>query len=97
LIFAAPRCADIPELIEIRSLFGSKYGKEFVAAAAELRPDCGVNRMVSPRLISETFLCRWWLLFLVDKIHYKILLGIGAKFKLNLLIPEAGITVSPSL
>eukprot|EP01018_Ginkgo_biloba_P019698 Gb_14681 [translate_table: standard] len=44
LIFAAPRCADIPELLDIRSLFGAKYGKEFVAAAAELRPDCGVNR-----------------------------------------------------
>jgi vacuolar protein sorting-associated protein IST1 len=54
LIFAAPRCADIPELIEIRSLFGSKYGKEFVAAAAELRPDCGVNRMVIEKLSVRT-------------------------------------------
>lgn len=54
LIFAAPRCADIPELIEIRSLFGSKYGKEFVAAAAELRPDCGVNRTIIEKLSVRT-------------------------------------------
>ena len=27
LIFAAPRCADIPELLEIHDLFGKKYGK----------------------------------------------------------------------
>lgn len=54
LIFAAPRCADIPELIEIRNLFGSKYGKEFVAAAAELRPDCGVNRTVIEKLSVRT-------------------------------------------
>ncbi|KAJ7297238.1 hypothetical protein O6H91_Y071100 [Diphasiastrum complanatum] len=46
LIFAAPRCADLPELLEVRGLFGAKYGKEFVAAAGELRPDCGVNRRV---------------------------------------------------
>ncbi|XP_059066929.1 uncharacterized protein LOC131050106 isoform X2 [Cryptomeria japonica] len=50
LIFTAPRCADIPELSEIRSHFGSKYGKEFVASAAELRPECGVNRIVIEKL-----------------------------------------------
>ncbi|KAH9296770.1 hypothetical protein KI387_028452, partial [Taxus chinensis] len=50
LIFAAPRCADIPELSEIRSHFGLKYGKEFVASAAELRPACGVNRTVIEKL-----------------------------------------------
>ncbi|GLJ23867.1 hypothetical protein SUGI_0453520 [Cryptomeria japonica] len=50
LIFAAPRCADIPELLEIRDLFGMKYGKEFVAAAAELRPDCAVNRTIIEKL-----------------------------------------------
>jgi hypothetical protein len=27
-------------------MFANKYGKEFVAAAAELMPDCGVNRQV---------------------------------------------------
>ncbi|XP_010530141.1 PREDICTED: IST1 homolog [Tarenaya hassleriana] len=42
--FAAPRCADLPELQQVQMLFVSKYGKEFVAAATELRPDCGVNR-----------------------------------------------------
>ena len=47
IIFAAPRCADLPELLQIGNLLGSKYGKEFVASAAELRPDCGVNRLVT--------------------------------------------------
>ncbi|KAH9307337.1 hypothetical protein KI387_035248, partial [Taxus chinensis] len=54
LIFAAPRCADIPELQDIRDLFGAKYGKEFVAAAAELRPDCGVNRTIIEKLSVKT-------------------------------------------
>lgn len=47
LIFAAPRCAEIPELIEIRNIFEKKYGRDFVAAATDLRPNCGVNRLVS--------------------------------------------------
>jgi len=46
LIFASPRCSDLPELLQIRQLFAAKYGKEFAAAAAELRPECGVNRRV---------------------------------------------------
>ncbi|XWS15344.1 hypothetical protein CRYUN_Cryun35bG0088600 [Craigia yunnanensis] len=44
--FAAPRCADLPELLQVQILFISKYGKEFVSAATELRPDCGVNRQL---------------------------------------------------
>ncbi|XWS24870.1 hypothetical protein CRYUN_Cryun27aG0022100 [Craigia yunnanensis] len=44
ICFAAPRCADLPELLQVQMLFISKYGKEFVSAATELRPDCGVNR-----------------------------------------------------
>ncbi|KAF7820575.1 IST1-like protein [Senna tora] len=44
--FAAPRCADLPELLQVQLSFASKYGKEFVSAATELRPDCGVNRQL---------------------------------------------------
>jgi hypothetical protein len=44
--FAAPRCGDLPELLQVQTLFASKYGKEFVAAATELRPACGFNRQV---------------------------------------------------
>ncbi|KAH9692226.1 Regulator of Vps4 activity in the MVB pathway protein [Citrus sinensis] len=44
--FAAPRCADLPELLQVQMLFASKYGREFVAAATELMPDCGVNRQL---------------------------------------------------
>ncbi|CAN0928317.1 IST1-like protein [Linum grandiflorum] len=46
ICFAAPRCADLPELIQVQMMFASKYGKEFVAAATELMPDCGVNRQI---------------------------------------------------
>ncbi|KAJ6693572.1 hypothetical protein OIU85_004355 [Salix viminalis] len=44
--FVAPRCADLPELLQVQILFASKYGKEFVAAATELMPSCGVNRQL---------------------------------------------------
>ncbi|KAI8015396.1 IST1-like protein [Camellia lanceoleosa] len=44
--FAAPRCADLPELLQAQMLFTAKYGKEFVSAATELMPECGVNRQL---------------------------------------------------
>ncbi|KAI3465081.1 hypothetical protein Pfo_021744 [Paulownia fortunei] len=44
--FAAPRCADLPELLQVQLLFAGKYGKEFVSAATELMPECGVNRQL---------------------------------------------------
>ncbi|XP_039041946.1 IST1 homolog [Hibiscus syriacus] len=44
--FDAPRCADLTELPQVQMLFTSKYGKEFVLAATELRPDCGVNHQL---------------------------------------------------
>lgn len=47
VIFAAPRCADIPDLLQVRNLFAAKYGKDFIAAASELRPDTSVNRTVN--------------------------------------------------
>lgn len=50
LIFASPRCADLPELLQIRTVFAAKYGKEFAAAACELRPDCAVNRRIIEKL-----------------------------------------------
>lgn len=50
IIYAAPRCSDVPELKKIRSLFTTKYGKEFATIAAELLQDCGVNRVVVEKL-----------------------------------------------
>lgn len=47
LIYAAPRCSEIPELGRIRDIFEKKYGKDFVAAASDLRPNSGVNRLVN--------------------------------------------------
>jgi len=49
--FAAPRCSDLTELQQVQILFVSKYGKEFVAAASELKPDSGVNRKVISEFI----------------------------------------------
>lgn len=50
LIFAGPRCSDIPELLAIRDIFQKKYGKDFVSAATDLRPDSGVNRLLIEKL-----------------------------------------------
>uniref|UniRef100_A0A5B6Z968 Uncharacterized protein n=1 Tax=Davidia involucrata TaxID=16924 RepID=A0A5B6Z968_DAVIN len=50
VVFASPRCADITELLDVRKHFTAKYGKEFISAAVELRPDCGVNRMLVEKL-----------------------------------------------
>ncbi|KAF5727748.1 hypothetical protein HS088_TW22G01445 [Tripterygium wilfordii] len=50
LIFAAPRCSDVPDLLQVKNLFGTKYGKEFLIAGSELRPDSGVNRILIENL-----------------------------------------------
>ncbi|XP_073027859.1 uncharacterized protein [Primulina eburnea] len=54
LIFAAPRCSEIPELLSIRDVFQKKYGKDFVSAATDLRPNAGVNRMLIEKLSVKT-------------------------------------------
>lgn len=85
LIYASPRCADLPELIQIRTLFTAKYGKEFVASATELRPDCGVNRRVRSRnsslLLSTNNNCS----DIVLDSHLQHLLEI-AKCKMNIFL-----------
>lgn len=50
IIFAAPRCSDLPDLLQIKNLFTTKYGKEFVMAVSELRPDSSVNRTIIEKL-----------------------------------------------
>ncbi|KAM0938073.1 putative vacuolar protein sorting-associated protein Ist1 [Dioscorea sansibarensis] len=50
IVFSSPRCSDLPELMQIRNLFTTKYGKEFVSSASELRPDSGVNRTLIEKL-----------------------------------------------
>ncbi|OMO55948.1 hypothetical protein COLO4_35832 [Corchorus olitorius] len=50
IIFAAPRCSDMPDLLQIKNLFSTKFGKEFVLAATELRPDSSVNRAIIENL-----------------------------------------------
>ncbi|PSS15531.1 Flocculation protein [Actinidia chinensis var. chinensis] len=53
VVFASPRCADIPELHDVRKHFTAKYGKEFISAAVELRPECGVSRMLVEKLSAK--------------------------------------------
>ncbi|XP_073134620.1 uncharacterized protein [Henckelia pumila] len=50
IVFAAPKCSDLPDLLHVRNLFAAKYGKEFIAAATELRPDTSVNRTIIEKL-----------------------------------------------
>ncbi|KAJ4710541.1 IST1-like protein [Melia azedarach] len=50
LLYAASRCGEFPELQEIRALFTSRYGKEFVGRAIELRNNCGVNAKMIQKL-----------------------------------------------
>ncbi|XP_078173897.1 regulator of Vps4 activity in the MVB pathway protein isoform X3 [Carex rostrata] len=50
LIYAGPRCSELPELLRIHDIFEKKYGRDFVTAATELRPDSGVNRHLIEKL-----------------------------------------------
>ncbi|XP_031252404.1 uncharacterized protein LOC116110317 isoform X1 [Pistacia vera] len=54
VMFASPRCADLPELMDVRKHFTAKYGKEFVATSVELRPDCGVSRLLVEKLSAKS-------------------------------------------
>ncbi|OIW15733.1 hypothetical protein TanjilG_04268 [Lupinus angustifolius] len=47
--FASPRLSDISELVKVRKQITSKYGKEFVSAAVQLRPDCGLVEKLSAK------------------------------------------------
>ncbi|XP_065044335.1 uncharacterized protein LOC135676751 isoform X1 [Musa acuminata AAA Group] len=47
LVFAASRCAELPELDKARGIFSSRYGKELVSAAVELRNNCCVDPKVA--------------------------------------------------
>ncbi|KAJ6812950.1 IST1-like protein [Iris pallida] len=50
LIYAAPRCSEIPELYRMSDIFKKKYGEDFVTAASDLRPESGVNRLLIEKL-----------------------------------------------
>ncbi|GFS44348.1 regulator of Vps4 activity in the MVB pathway protein [Actinidia rufa] len=49
MLYASTRCGEFPELQEMREIFTSRFGKEFVACATELRNNCGVN----PKMIQK--------------------------------------------
>ncbi|XP_021836900.2 uncharacterized protein [Spinacia oleracea] len=50
LVFAASRCGELPEIQEIRQVFTSLYGREFILRATELRNSCGVNPKIIQKL-----------------------------------------------
>ncbi|KAL2905168.1 IST1-like protein [Bienertia sinuspersici] len=50
IIFASPRCSDLPDLLQVKNLFTAKYGKEFISAVCELQPDTNVNRTIIEKL-----------------------------------------------
>ncbi|MCO5584497.1 hypothetical protein L7F22_038425 [Adiantum nelumboides] len=47
---ASPNCFDVLELLQVQNLLFANYGKVFIVVAAELRPDCGVNRLIIEKL-----------------------------------------------
>ncbi|CAN1340742.1 IST1-like protein [Linum perenne] len=53
VMFATPRCADLPELMDVKKNFTAKYGKDFVSAAIELRPNSGVSRLLVEKLSAK--------------------------------------------
>ncbi|KAM0837084.1 hypothetical protein ACQ4PT_061895 [Festuca glaucescens] len=53
LVYAAARLGDLPELQEVRALLAAKFGRGFVAAAAELRSGCGINTKVVQKLSTK--------------------------------------------
>ncbi|OIW09631.1 hypothetical protein TanjilG_28230 [Lupinus angustifolius] len=54
IVFASCRCSEIPELVSLKKIFEKKYGKDFVSAATDLRPSCGVNRQLIEKLSVRT-------------------------------------------
>ena len=46
LMFASSRCGEFPELLHIRGVLSSTFGKEFVARAVDLRNNCSVHPKV---------------------------------------------------
>ncbi|XP_022729912.1 uncharacterized protein LOC111284988 isoform X2 [Durio zibethinus] len=53
VVFASARCEEIPELKDVSKHFTAKYGKEFTSAALEVRPNCGVGRMLVEKLSAK--------------------------------------------
>ncbi|XP_057828863.2 uncharacterized protein LOC131040010 isoform X2 [Cryptomeria japonica] len=50
LIYASARCADLPELLRLRSLFAKRYGYEFASAAVYLHHNSCVNQQIIEQL-----------------------------------------------
>ncbi|XWS30698.1 hypothetical protein CRYUN_Cryun23aG0009600 [Craigia yunnanensis] len=50
LMFASSRCGEFPELLHIRGVLSSTFGKEFVACAVDLRNNCSVHPKIIQKL-----------------------------------------------
>lgn len=64
ILYAAPRCGEFPELQEIRAILTTRFGKEFVYGAIELKSNCGVSQKMIQKLSSKqsSFECRMMVL-----------------------------------
>ncbi|MFS7923110.1 putative vacuolar protein sorting-associated protein Ist1 [Helianthus anomalus] len=50
IIFAAPRCSNLPDYYLLGTYLVKKYGKELILAASKVHPDTSVNSIVSYNL-----------------------------------------------
>ncbi|XP_068659386.1 uncharacterized protein [Aristolochia californica] len=85
IIFAASRCGDFPELQEIRFVFTQRYGRDFAAAAVELRNSCGVNTKMIQKM--STKLPSY-------ETRLKVVRGIGAEIGITVNVDEAPVGVA---
>ncbi|KAH7366205.1 hypothetical protein KP509_18G067500 [Ceratopteris richardii] len=74
ICFAASFFSDLPELLEIREIFTTKFGKKYVVDAQELDPCCHVNRQFSTCLCMKD---------IPDRIKRDVLEEITARYELK--------------
>ncbi|KAL5976176.1 hypothetical protein ACLOJK_020506 [Asimina triloba] len=89
LIFAAARCADLPELQTLRELFGKRYGNDFVMAAGQSFPGNLVNQqdlIRFPMQITEKLSTR----SVSDDERFELIEEIAVEYDIQLWQPEIG-------
>ncbi|XP_077231844.1 uncharacterized protein LOC143864865 isoform X2 [Tasmannia lanceolata] len=79
LIFAAARCAELPELQILRKLFGERYGIDFAVAAVELFPGTLVSRKIIEKLCVRT---------VSDDVKLRFIEEIAGEYSLQLGCPD---------
>ncbi|KAI5416692.1 hypothetical protein KIW84_041643 [Lathyrus oleraceus] len=77
ICFAAPRCADLPELLQVQLQFATKYGKEFVPLATSLKSTASGSLALLPHHSVPKLFFTFSVVMLVDEsmfdVHLKLL------------------------